>query len=209
MTIILTRNELDDIAVRVKSVQGFMKQSTAAWLSIAREIYKAKNNLKEHAFEKFIEDVRLTKTIAEKLTQVGKCNALYHKPDLDLITSVDGWTVLYELSKLDTKRLTSLFTKLRAGPTIKLTRKVVVDHASGKSSSGKCFVIASIEIDEKELKRLSDQQFKQVEKHVTELKYKINNGDTGFEMKERTKAIQEIEKRTAANSNSTITATAA
>ena len=99
----LTSIELNDIQLRVDRVRAYMKQSTSAWLSIAAEFSYAKQKFKTLAYQKFVIDCGFTTSVADKLAKIGSCAVLHSEEKLPLVSSAEGWTVLYELAKLDPK----------------------------------------------------------------------------------------------------------
>src|SRR5262245_8199755 len=100
-----TIEELNDVKARVDRVSAHLVRSTTAWLDVAREFADAKTSLKQHAFERFVNDAGFTKPVADKLIKIGQCKQLYANEARDMVGCIDGWTTLYEVSKLSEKRI--------------------------------------------------------------------------------------------------------
>ena len=73
----LSTDVLSDIEDRVYRVQNCLRTSTSAWLEVAREFADAKTKLKSIAFERFVNEVGVTKSIADKLVIVGRRSVLF------------------------------------------------------------------------------------------------------------------------------------
>jgi len=134
---VLTPAELEDINSRVERVRGYLKQSTSAWLAVAHEIAAAKKNTKTLAFEKFINEAGITKSVADKLLIVGKCNSLYAERNLATVSTAEGWTVLYALATLETKQLQDLLQTIATDSKTKLTREVIFNFVNKKPLDSK------------------------------------------------------------------------
>ena len=100
----LSTEVLKDIEQRVSRARNCLRASTTAWIGLGREFADAKTKLKPIAFERFVNEVGMTKSIADKLVIIGRRKTLFDEANIDYISTVDGWTVLYELAKLDDKK---------------------------------------------------------------------------------------------------------
>lgn len=204
----LSSAEIDDVKSRVERVSILLKQSTSAWLAIASEFVAAKNKLKQLAYEKFINDVGITKSVADKLLKIGNCASLYIESNLEIVSSAEGWTVLYELATLEEKQITALLNTV-ANDNKKLTREMIHNFSNNKPLNEKRLIVASVEIDESHLKTLSNEQFNEVKKRINELKQMIDSVNAGFILKQRKNAIKTISVRADANSASLLVQSAA
>lgn len=205
----LSSIELNDIQSRVDRVRAYIKQSTSAWLSIASEFHNAKAKLKQLAFEKFVIDCGFTTSVAEKLVKIGACTVLHTEEKLPLVSSAEGWTVLYELSKLEQKQINNLLDFVANDNEKKLTRELIHNFANNKPLDAKRIVVASIELDEAKLKSISLEQFKDVQNRINALKSEIDRINAGFVLKSRDKTVTKISDRARANTNAMIVSTAA
>jgi hypothetical protein len=200
---------LSEIQKRVDRVHGFLKQATSAWLSIAREFAFAREALSQLAYERFVNDVGITKAVADKLVRIGQSKVFFVEENLSALSSVEGWTVLYELAKLEQKQITSLLEVVANDRDKKLTRELVHNFANNKALDAKRLVVASIEVDEEKLKAMSFEQFNEVKKRIDALDAEIGRINAGFVLKSRSKTVTTIADRARANSNAMIVATAA
>lgn len=205
----LSNIELNDIQSRVDRVRGYLKQSTSAWLSIGIEFNNAKTKLKQLAFEKFVIDCGFTTSVADKLVKIGSCAVLHTEDKLPLVSSAEGWTVLYELSKLDQKQINNLLDVVANDNEKKLTRELIHNFVNNKPLDAKRLVVASIELDEVKLKSMSFEQFNEVQKRINALKSEIDRINAGFVLKSRNKTVTKISDLARANSNAIIVKTAA
>lgn len=205
----LSNIELNDIQLRVDRVRAYLKQSTSAWLSIASEFSSAKQKLKTLAFQKFVIDCGFTTSVADKLVKIGSCSVLHSEEKLPLVSSAEGWTVLYELSKLEQKQINNLLDVVANDNEKKLTRELIYNFANDKPLDAKRLVVASIELDEDKLKSMSFEQFNEVNKRIDALKAEIDRINAGFVLKSRSKTVVKIADRARSNSNAMIVSTAA
>lgn len=204
----LSPAEIDEVKTRVERVNILFKQSTSAWLNIASEFVAAKNKLKQLAYEKFINDVGVTKSVADKLLKIGSCTSLYAESNLECVSSAEGWTVLYALASLEEKQITALLT-IVANDNKKLTREMIHNFSNNKPLDLKRLIVASIEIDESHIQTLSNEKFNAVKKRINEIQQMIDSVNAGFVLKQRENAIKTISSRAAANSASTLVQSAA
>lgn len=205
----LSNIELNDIQLRVDRVRAYLKQSTSAWLSIATEFSSAKQKLKTLAFQKFVIDCGFTTSVADKLVKIGSCTVLHSEEKLPLVSSAEGWTVLYELSKLEQKQINNLLEVVANDNEKKITRELIYNFANNKPLDAKRLVVASIELDEDKLKSMSLEQFNYIQSRIDALKAEIDRINAGFVLKSRSKTVVKIADRARSNSNAMIVATAA
>jgi hypothetical protein len=205
----LSDYQIADIEARVSRVRSLLKQSTAAWLSIAKEFAIAKKDLKQHAFEAFVNRVGLTKSVSDKLLKIGACNPLFEEQNLEFISSVEGWTVLYELAKLEVKQIYELIEKLRGESKLKLTREVIFNFAKKQPLGDKRLICISVEIDESRLNTISNDKFKDMLSSINDLQQQIDRINAGFVVKKRGKSLDLVERRAAANSSAFVVETIA
>ena len=125
------------------------------------------------------------------------------------MSSAEGWTVLYELAKLEPKQINSLLDVLANDNDKKLTRELIHNFTNNKPLDAKRLVVASIELDEEKLKSMSYEQFYAVQQRINALKSEIDRMNAGFVIKSRSKTVVKISDRARANSDAMIVKTAA
>ncbi len=204
MTNTFSDTELSDIQARVTRVQGFLKQATSAWLSIAYDVAIAKAKLKPLAFQKFVTDCGFTTAVADKLVKIGNCASLHLADNLSLVASIDGWTVLYELSKLESKQISSLLSKIRENPDVKITREVIENFAANRSLVEKRLVLATIEVDDSKLGFMSSEQFRSIKQRIKDLESEIDRINAGVVLRTREKNVIKMSSRAASNTEMAI-----
>ncbi len=141
--------------------------------------------------------------------KIGSCAVLHSEEKLPLVSSAEGWTVLYELAKLEPKQINSLLDVVANDNDKKLTRELIHNFANNKPLDAKRLVVASIELDEEKLKSMSFEQFNAVQQRINALKSEIDRMNAGFVIKSRSKTVVKISDRARANSDAMIVSTAA
>jgi hypothetical protein len=194
----LTPNELKDIAERVRKVKSLVRKSADAWLEAAKEVATAKGDLTRLAFERFCTDAGFTKSVADKLIRIGKCDRLYQREAGKHIGAIDGWSTLYEVSKLEDHQITELWDKLESKPSLPLSRSVV-QELRGSPGGNRTLVFLTIEGQEGNIDRLTRTQIEDFEELLWELKGIFRNLPTAFVMREHKPAIEELAKRSIAD----------
>ena len=154
----LTLVESADVRERVKRIVALLKRSAAVWLEIAKEFCDAKVHLSQEGFEQFGLDAGFTKAVADKLVGIGKCERLYRSDSQEFTCFVDGWSTLYEVSKLADSEIDILWQTIRSKPSIKLSRTVVQNVAKGAPAEDKTILFATIEAQKSKFDALSPDQ---------------------------------------------------
>lgn len=154
----LSPDVLNDIELRVSRVRVCLRTSTTAWLGVAREFADAKACLEQIGFERFANDVGVTKAISDKLVVIGRKQVLFDENIIGHISTADGWTVLYELTKLDDKKVETLVSLLKSDSSLRLTRDLIHNLANNRPLNEKAIVLASVEIDSSRLKTVTTVQ---------------------------------------------------
>ena len=205
-TVTVTSNDnldteiLKDIQTRVDRVNGYLKQATSAWLSIAREFAVAKEGLSQFAYERFVSDVGFTKSVADKLVLVGGKKCLYSETKLDFISTVDAWTVLYELSKLEDKQIDQLIDDVKSGSVKRLTRELIENIANNRPSDDKIIVLATIEMSSSKLKTITVAQSKMIAAKLAEIDSVLSAASSFVTYRKRDSKIDEVNEAATANS---------
>src|SRR5262245_56374303 len=128
----LSPDVLTDIENRVKNVKSCFKTATSAWLNVAKQFAQAKADLTQIAFERFVNDVGLTKAVSDKLLIIGGRRIMYDPSVIDHISTAEGWTVLYELAKLDDKKIEEVVGLVKSDPSVHLTRALIQNIANNR-----------------------------------------------------------------------------
>lgn len=201
-TTTITREVQQQIDERAAKVRSLLKQSTSAWLKIASEVVEAKVKLgTQLAFERFTTEVGFTKSVSDKLHKIGSCKRLHLPKHLDVLASVDGWTVLYELAKLDDKSLDRVFAALQANPHHKLTRAFVKNVLSEKAVDDRPIILGVIEIDSRKLANINSVQQKLVGQKLREVQQILTAAKSVVEFRLRETALEKLATQAAANTS--------
>lgn len=105
---------------------------------------------------RFVNDTGFTKSVADKLVRVGRKNSLYAEDKLAFIASVHGWTVLYELSKLEDKQIDQLIDDVKSGSIERITREVITNVANNRPIDDKTLILATIDMRASKLQTITD-----------------------------------------------------
>ncbi len=207
----LTETDLADIEGRVKAVRVLLSRSANAWLDIASLFKEAKSQLSQHAFERFINDSGFTKSVADKLIIVGKCNALYRESVRELVGFIDGWATLYEVAKLKSDQMDRLWDELRRDPSLRLSRTLVQNIADGNDPNDKRVVFIKVEAQKSKLVALTETQVIDFKKKLQEMKQLFSGVAKTFVVKESAEAVNllRVSKEVKPNNDLVIVKTAA
>lgn len=197
----LSPDVLNDIEQRVSRVRLCLRTSTSAWLEVAREFADAKTTLKPViAFERFVNEVGVTKSIAAKLVIVGRKALLFDETIINHISTADGWTVLYELAKLEDKKVTELVDVLKSTPSLRLTRDLIYNVANNRPLNEKAIVLASIEIASSKLKSITKAQSDLIATKLAEIKSLLSDAHSLVSYRQRSNSVTQVEAAAEANS---------
>ena len=199
----LSTDVLSDIEERVFRVRRCLRTSTSAWLEVAREFADAKTKLKSIAFERFVNEVGVTKSIADKLVIVGRRPLLFDEAIIDYISTADGWTVLYELAKLDDKKVAEVVDVVRSNPSLRLTRDLIYNVANNRPLNEKVIVLASIEIDSSKLKTVTKAQSDLIATRLADIDRLLSDAHTLVSYRKRSNSVTRVETAAGANSSPT------
>ena len=205
----LSTEVLNDIEQRVSRARNCLRASTTAWLGLGREFADAKTKLKPIAFERFVNEVGMTKSIADKLVIIGRRKTLFDEANIDDISTVDGWTVLYELAKLDDKKVAEVVDALRSAPSRGLTRDLIYNVANDRPLNEKAIVLASIEINSSKLKTVTKAQSDLIATKLAEIDRLLSDARSLVLYRTRSSSVTKIETAAQANSSPTFVASPA
>jgi hypothetical protein len=196
----LSAEVLQEIQTRVDRVNGYLKQSTSVWLSVAREFFVANQALSQHAYERFINDTGFTKSVADKLVLVGKKKCLYAEDKLAFISTVDGWTTLYELTKLEDKKIDQLIDDVKSGSVKRITRDLVANVVNNRPIDDKTLVLATIEMSSSVLQTITVAQSKLIASKLAEIDSVLSAASKIVAYRKRDTKLSEVAEAATANS---------
>lgn len=81
------------------SILNHLRDAMKPWLSIAKELLDAQDQLKPADFKELCRKVGLSYSTARKLIKVAECPRLLNYADR--LASIDSWSTLHEVAKLD------------------------------------------------------------------------------------------------------------
>lgn len=197
---------LTDIAERVARVQSHLQTSSDSWLAVAKEFASAKKKLSTKAYQHFALEAGFTTNVAEKLKKIGSQTIFYDPQVKKYLASADGWTVLYELSKLDQSKIKAVIDLLKTGSK-KLTRDLIQNIANNRSLDEKTIVLASLEVTSSKLASLTQQQYDDVNRKIAEIEQIISAKSTVVAFRKRNRSLQSLAEKAEANNTASIVST--
>ncbi len=201
-----TTEVLADVADRVARVQLHLQTSTAAWLEIAKEFAIAKKTLETIVYQQFATDAGFTTNVADKLQKIGLQTIFYDPQVTKYLISIDGWTVLYELAKLDPSKIKAVIDILKSSSK-KLTRDLVLNVANNRSLTEKTIILASLEVTSSKLASLTQRQSDDVNKKIAEIEQIISEKSSVVAFRKRSKSLKTLAQQAAANTSACLIST--
>jgi hypothetical protein len=201
--------EIQDIESRVTRVKKMLNNSSVIWLQIAKEFVEAKVKLRQLGYERFVNDSGFTKSVADKLICIGKCKRLYDDQAKEIVGVIDGWTTLYEVTKLNDSQIDDLFAELRKKKSLRLSRSVVFNIANGNAATDKMLVFVTIGAQESLLGNLTDTQIDEFRAKLDELRTMFNKTPKAIVFKQRKDALKLLSDVSKSNNSATVVQTAA
>lgn len=189
----LSHNELDEITKRVSKVSSLLKRSVELWLEISTEVFDAKRSLRQLAFEHFLNQANITKSVADKLLRIAKCIPLYSPEAQQYTKKLEGWTTLYEVAKLPDQKIANLFNAIDEDPDFVITRQSIKQFADPVTHAVRNEVIAQIFVSHADIKRLSFEQFEKLSTGLDEIARIIDRSSPAISIDIKVKALQHIE----------------
>jgi hypothetical protein len=202
----LSPEVLADISKRVVRVQSYLQTSSESWLAVAEEFSVAKKKLSTKAYQRFAIEAGFTTNVAEKLQKVGSQSIFYDPQIKKYLASADGWTVLYELAKLDQSKINTVIDHLKTGSK-KLTRDFILNIANNRSLDEKTIVLASLEVTSSKLASLTQQQYADVNRKIAEIEQIISTKSTVVAFRKREKSLQSLAQKAEANNAASLVST--
>lgn len=205
----LSKVDLDKIVDYVARVRALVKTAANAWIDVGVAFADAKKDLRKLAYERFVNDAGFTQAVADKLVCIGKCTALRSERAKKFIGFIDGWTTLYEVTKLDPVQVDHLWEAFEQDPNLRLSRAVVQNIAQGTPIQDRVIVLGLVEVSESKLKGMTPSQIALVKSRLDEIHRLIDNAPAGIKFAERKQNIKLLANVQAANQTMQIVNTAA
>ncbi|MBL8883576.1 MAG: hypothetical protein JNL45_11050 [Hyphomicrobium sp.] len=205
----ISSSEQRDVQERVERVTSLVKDSAVAWIQIGVEFADAKDGLSVLAFDRFLNDSGFTRAVGDKLVCIGKCTALRSERAKQFVGFIDGWTTLYEVTKLGPVQVDRLWDALEQDANLRLSRAVVQNIARGSPLQDRIIVLGLVEVSESKLKGMTSSQIALVKSRLDEIHRLIDNAPAGIKFAERKQNIKLLANVQAANQTMQIVNTAA
>jgi hypothetical protein len=205
----LSEIEVKDIESRVQRISDLVTTAAHAWIDVGLEFASAKEALTTHAFERFLNDAGFTRAVADKLVCIGKCASLRSERAKQFVGFIDGWTTLYEVTKLSPNRVNDLWDILEKNPNQRLSRAVIRNVAQGTYPDDRSIVLGVIEIVESKLDRLTPAQIATVKSGLMEIQRLVDQTTVDVKFSERKQSVKLLDNACKANQTVQIVKTAA
>ena len=183
---------------RVKIVTALIRQSVEAWLDIAKHVQSAKIELCPTDFAKFLELTSLTKAISDKLLRIAQCQRLYESEFQKHCNRLDGWTNLYEVSKLNNPEIDRFVEHIDQDAGVAVTSELIRSFSSSKSSkspSSSSYQLANIVMLHDELQRLDLVEFDRLKTLIDQIHRMIDAAAPALSIKIFDDTITALEAR--------------
>lgn len=179
---------------RASEVSALVRQSVDTWLQIALHVHDARESLNPNEYEEFVKLSGLTSSICDKLLRIAKTPALYSADVQKHHSRLEGWTTLYEVSKLKPASFDKLIQKLEKSPDVPVTREFISQFRDKSSSaSAQKITIAHILIDEADMLRFDYDQLQKFKDSLEEIQRIIDRSAPAVSMTIKNCALQKIE----------------
>ena len=179
-------------------VAALVRQSVTSWLGVAKHVRAAKTELTESDFTTFIQIAGLTKAICDKLLRIAQCQRLYEREFQKHCNRLDGWTNLYELSKLNNPAIDNFVQHIENDTSVAVTNEFIRSFASSKSSASKApasVVVAKISLLHDELNRLDLVEFEKLKELLGDIQRKIDAAAPAIVVKLFDMTLADVEAR--------------
>ena len=168
-------NHINDIESRAARVSSLLRTSATVWLEIAKEVYDAKLNLSSDDFSVFLQKASLTTAIADKMPRIAKTADLYSDEFKKHVQKFEGWSTLYEASKLKSDEHKELIDTLNKKPEQVVTRAFIQSFRKPSQSSKKSeTVIVEIKVSDDDISRFDYDNFSELKAQIDEIQRKID-----------------------------------
>ena len=183
---------------RASIVAALVRHSVTSWLEVAKHVREAKIELPEGDFTIFIQITGLTNAICDKLLRIAQCQRLYEREFQKHCNRLDGWTNLYELSKLNNAAIDNFVQHIEHDTNVAVTNEFIRSFASSKSSASKApasFVVAKVSLLHDELNRLDLVEFDKIKELLGDIQRKIDAAAPAIVIKVFDVKLADVEAR--------------
>lgn len=188
----LTQAELSEVKKRVSRVSNLVQNSATAWLDVAKEFGEVKYNpkLKPRVYQRFVNDAGFTLSVADKLSLIFACKPLREKAYAEVVCRTDGWSTLYELTKLhNNKKLEEVLEFVKRSPSEKVTRRVLQNISAEKSATEKMLRLLEVVASESAIKALSSETKKTLNDVLSKARSLLSSASSFVVIRENTKPV--------------------
>jgi hypothetical protein len=183
-----------DIESRAARVSSLLRTSATVWLEIAKEVYDAKLNLSSDDFSVFLQKASLTTAVADKMPRIAKTADLYSDETKKHIQKFEGWSTLYEASKLKSNERNELIDTLNKKPEIEVTRAFIQSFRKISQSTKKSeTVIVEIKVNDDDISRFDYDNFSELKAQIDEIQRKIDRLSPAVSITVKDDKISKIE----------------
>lgn len=205
----ISQKDLEDIKLRVDRVNSLLKVSANTWIEVGKEFVSAKSAFGNHAYERFVNDAGFTHPVANKLVCIGKSNVFRSEGAKQFVGFIDGWTTLYEVTKLSPNRVQDLWDFLEQNPGRRLSRNVIRKVAQGSPIDDRSIVLGVIEVLESKVDGMTPRQVALVKSKLDEIHRLIDNAAPGIKFAQRKQGMKLLANFPTANQTTQLVKSAA
>lgn len=190
----LIRAEQEDAIARAVRVSCLLKKSATLWLEVAREVTEAKNTLSKSGFELFLEKASLSQSIADKMPRIAEASILYLDESKTHLEKLEGWTTLYEVSKLPEPNVREMYKELERNPDQALTRSFIQQFKPINPNAPKPPInVATITLSEDDLQRIDYNELDRFKSDLISIQRIIDASIVAAGMRLNSKALERVE----------------
>ena len=187
-------NEQKDAEIRASKLKVLLKKSANLWLEAATQVSDAKSNLGPNADSLFLTKAALTTAIADKLLRIAIQPVLYSDEMKPHISKLEGWSTLYEASKLKKQEMSNLLSALDKDKDLVLSRSVIQSFRSNNKIIAKAnMIVAQITINEDDIKRLGYDQYIKFKNDLSEIERIIDRSYPAIGLAIKEKKLEVLE----------------
>jgi hypothetical protein len=183
-----------DIESRAARVSALLRTSATVWLEIAKEVYEAKVTLSPEDFSIFQRKASITAAVADKMPRIAKTADLYSDEAKKNIQKFEGWSTLYEASKLKSDERKELLDTLNKNPDLEVSRAFIQSFRKTSQSTKKSdTVIVEIKVSDDDISRFDYDNFSELKAQIDEIQRKIDRLSPAVSITVKDDKISKIE----------------
>jgi hypothetical protein len=187
-------DNLKDIEARAARVSSLLRTSATVWLEIAKEVYDAKQSLSADDFNIFLRQASLTTAVADKMPRIAKTADLYSDEAKKHIQKFEGWSTLYEASKLNSDERKELIDHLNKNPDLEVSRAFIQSFRKATKSVQKSeTIIVEIKFNDADISRINYDQFLNLKEEIDNIRRKIDRLSPAVSITVKDDKISKIE----------------